>query len=240
LPVDSVLLAQVVARVRAVDPEERLRTKFEPLHDIFTPAVAALERDVVLAKLLAMQGNVDEAWTIQRRIAALPPFTAWESLREDAAVGLAAELHYLAGDHARALDLLRTLRFEVPQTANSLAITAGSQARYRRAQLEMELGDKAVALEYYDGLVRSFTPSDKFFLANAYEAIGRLHESAGRDAEAIYWYDRLATSWRDADASLLPRRRAVEERLDVLRREARDEDAGRPSPLPPVSGTTGG
>jgi tetratricopeptide (TPR) repeat protein len=221
-----------------VDPAERLGTKFEPLHDIFTPAVAALERDVTIAKLLAMQGNFDEAWAIQRRLAALPQFTAWESLRDDAATGLAAELHYLAGDHAQALDLLRRLRFEVPQTANSLAITAGSHARYRRAQLELELGEPEAALQYYDGLVRSFTPSDKFFLANAYEALGRIHEAAGRADEAVYWYDRLVRSWESADASLLPTRRAVAQRLAALREEAREEGAGRPGALPPVTTTS--
>jgi tRNA A-37 threonylcarbamoyl transferase component Bud32/Tfp pilus assembly protein PilF len=228
VPVDSALLASVLQRVRDVDPEERLRTKFEPLHDIFTPAVAALERDVTMAKLLAMQGRFDEAWAIQRRLAALPPFTAWESLRDDAAGGLAAELHYLAGDRGRALDVLRSLRFQVPQTANSLAITSGSHARYRRAELEIELGDPEVARQYYEGLVASFTPSDKLFLATAYERLGRIHEAAGRVDQAIYWYGRFVRSWADADAPLIPTRRAAEQRLETLR--ARAGQVGADSP----------
>jgi tRNA A-37 threonylcarbamoyl transferase component Bud32/TolB-like protein len=232
VPVDSALLARVLARVRAVDPDERLRTKFEPLHDIFTPAVAALERDVTVAKLLALEGKYDEAWAIQRRLSALPQFTAWESLRDDAAGGLAGELHYLAGDHARALEALRALRFQVPQTANSLAITAGSHARYRRAELELALGDPAVARQFYEGLVASFTPSDKFFLANAYERLGRIHEAAGRADEAVYWYDRFVRSWAGADATLTASRRAVEQRLEALREQAGQGRTDRRRPVP--------
>jgi tetratricopeptide (TPR) repeat protein len=217
VPVDSALLAQVLSRVEAVDPVERLRTKFEPLHDIFTPAVAALERDVAVARLLAMQGRFDEAWAIQRRLAALPQFTAWESLRDDAAGGLAAELHYLAGDRRRALDVLRGLRFQVPTTASALAITTGAHARFRRAELELELGDPEVARQLYEGIVLPFEPTTKLFLVDAYERLGRIHEAAGRVREAMDYYDRFVRCWADADAALVPRRRAAEDRLDALR-----------------------
>lgn len=217
VPVDSALLAQVLRRVQAVDPEERLRTKFEPLHDIFTPAVVVLERDVTAAKLLALQGRFDEAWAIQRRLAAMPPIMAWESLVADAAGGLAGELHFLAGDSRRALDALRELRFQVPQTANSLAITTGSAARYRRAELELEVGDADVARGLYEGIVMSFAPSDKFYLASAYERLGRIHEAAGRADEALRWYQRFVGAWAEADAALVPARRAVEARIEALR-----------------------
>lgn len=217
VPVDSAVLAQVLRRVLAVDPEERLRTRFEPLHDIFTPAVAELERDVTAAKLLAMQGRFDDAWAIQRRLAGQPPIPAWESLTEDAARGLAGELHYLAGDNRQALEAFRTQRFQVPQTADALAITGGTAARYRRAELELELGDPEVARALYEGLVASFTPPDKLYLASAYERLGRIHESAGRTSEAIYWYDRFVGAQAGADASLAPGRRAIESRIAALR-----------------------
>jgi tetratricopeptide (TPR) repeat protein len=232
VPVDSALLAQVLTRVEAVDPVERLRTKFEPLHDIFTPAVAALERDVAIAKLLGMQGRFAEAWAIQRRLAALPQFTAWESLRDDAAGGLAAELHYLAGDHQRALDVLQGLRFQVPTTAGALAITTGAHARFRRAELELELGDPEVARQFYEGIVFPFEPTTKLFLVDAYERLGRIHEAAGRVSEAMYYYDRFVRCWADADAPLVSRRQAVERRLDALQARSGQETGDRPGRPP--------
>jgi len=234
VPVDSALLAQVLLRVEAVDPVERLRTKFEPLHDIFTPAVAALERDVVVAKLLGMQGRFAEAWAIQRRLSALPQFPAWESLRDDAAGGLAAELHYLAGDHQRALDVLRGLGFQVPTTASALAITTGAHARFRRAELEFELGDPEVARQFYEGIVLPFEPTTKLFLVDAYERLGRIHEAAGRVSEAMYYYDRFVRCWTDADAALLPRRAAVKARLDALRARV-GQGSGDPQGLGPLA-----
>ena len=228
VPVDSALLAQVLRRVQAVDPEERLRTKFEPLHDIFTPAVAEIERDVTAAKLLARLGRFDEAWAIQRRLAALPPMTAFESLVTDAAGGLAGELHFLAGDPRRALAALRALRFQLPQTANSLAITDGTAARYRWAELELELGDPDLARGLFEGLVKASSASDKFYLASAYERLGRIHEAAGRVDEALRWYQRFVGAWAGADEALAPTRRAVEARIEMLRAGKGEVPADRP------------
>ncbi len=229
VPVDSTLLARVIARLRKVDPVERLKTKFEPLHDIFTPAVASLEKDMALGRLLGRQGRFDEAWAIQKKIAALPPFTAWESLRDDAAASLAAELHYLQGDHRKALELCRTLHFELPMTAGALAITAGSQARFLRAELELELGDPEVARQFYQGLVDTFTPSDKLFLPVAYERMGRIDEAAGRTPEAIRDYERFVAAWAGADSALAPLRTEVEAKLEKLKRLASDTSGAPPT-----------
>jgi tRNA A-37 threonylcarbamoyl transferase component Bud32 len=212
-------LARVVDACLRKNPDERprdARAVREALGDAGRVAATAAGGGE-LARARSAAGPKTSA---SRRLAALPQFTAWESLRDDAAGGLAGELYYLAGDHRQALDALRALRFQVPQTANSLAITAGSYARYRRAELELELGHAEVARQYYEGLVASFTPSDKFFLANAYERLGRIHEAAGRVDEAIYWYDRFVRSWADADAPLVATRRAVATRLEALRARA--------------------
>jgi len=219
VPVDRSVMEQVLTRLQASDPEERLRTVFEALHDIFTPAVMELERDVNVAKLLGRLGRMDEAWQIQRRLAELPPFTAFESLNEDAAGGLAADLYVLEGDSARALDILRNLRYQLPLTAGSLSITTASHARFLRAELEMALprGDAEAARYLYAGMVEGFTPPDKLFLASAYERLGRIHEEAGRTDEAIYFYERLLAAWVDADPELHARRDAVRQRLEALR-----------------------
>ncbi len=219
VPVDRSVKEHVLTRLRASDPEERLRTVFEALHDIFTPAVMELERDVNVAKLLGRLGRMDEAWQIQRRLADLPPFTAFESLNRDAAGGLAADLYVLEGDSARALDILRALPYQLPLTAGSLSITTASHARFLRAELEMALpqGDREAARYLYAGMVQGFTPPDKLFLASAYERLGRIHEDAGRTDEVIYFYERLLAAWVDADPELHARREAVRQRLEALR-----------------------
>jgi tetratricopeptide (TPR) repeat protein len=215
-PLDAALLEELLTQVQAVDPGERMRNPFEPLHDIFTPAVGALERDVAAAKLLGRLGRYEEAWAIQRDIESRPPFEAFESLREDVAGGLAADLLHLQGDDARALEILRSLPFQVPNTATSLSITTGSHARFLRAELEMESGDPEVARYLFEGLVHSFSPPDKLFLAPAYERLGQIHEAAGRRDDAVYYYEKLVQAWEGADAPLQPRRDAALTRLDAL------------------------
>ncbi|HSG09474.1 MAG TPA: hypothetical protein VLA36_14025, partial [Longimicrobiales bacterium] len=215
--VDDALRERLLQRLLALDPEDRLQTKFEPIHDIFTPEVMALERDVNAAKLLGRLGRRDEAWEIQRRIEGLPPFRAFESLAQDAAGGLAADLHALAGDRARALEILRGLRFQLPNTATSLSITGASHARFLRAELEYELGDPELARRLYEGLVGSFTPSDKLFLASSLERLGQIHDAAGRTEDAIFYYEKLVRMWADADDELVPRREAAARRLEALR-----------------------
>jgi hypothetical protein len=101
----------------------------------------------------------------------------------------------------------------------------------------VELGDPEVARQHYEGLVASFTPSDKFFLATAYERLGRIHEAAGRVDQAIYWYGRFVQSWADADAPLIPSRRAAEQRPETLR--ARAGQVGIDGPRRSRSGPAG-
>jgi tRNA A-37 threonylcarbamoyl transferase component Bud32/tetratricopeptide (TPR) repeat protein len=217
VPVDDALMEQVLENLLAVDPEDRLRNPFEPLHDIFSVEVATLERDFTAAKLLARLGRVEEAWAIQRRLAAHPPYLAFESLNQDAPGALAADLYVLQGDRQRALEVLRGLPFQLPMTAGALSVTAGSHARHLRAELELELGDPEVARYLYAGLVEGFSPPDKLFLANAYDRLGQIAEAAGRTEDAVYYYDRFVRAWTDADSQLQPRRTAVEARLDALR-----------------------
>jgi serine/threonine protein kinase len=217
VPVDAAVMERLLERLMRMDPEDRLRTKFEPIHDIFTPAVAALERDVNVAKLLARLGRFDAAWEIQRAIAALPPFEAFESLAQDAAGGLAADLNAVAGDRQQALEILRGLRYQLPNTATSLSLTGASHARFLRAELEYELGDPELARRLYEGLVGPFNPADKLFLAHAIERVGQSHDAAGRTGDAIFYYEKLARMWADADDELAPRRAAALQRLEALR-----------------------
>jgi hypothetical protein len=44
----------------------------------------------------------------------------------------------------------------------------------------------------------------------------------------MYYYDRFVRYWADADAPLVPRREAVENRLDALRARAGQGSGDRP------------
>jgi tetratricopeptide (TPR) repeat protein len=217
VPLDPTVYQALLARVQTVDPEERMRNPFEPLHDIFTAAVGALERDAAAAKLLGRLGRFDEAWTIQRDIESRPAYEGFESLREDAAGGLAADLLHLQGEDERALESLRSLPYQLPNTATSLSITTASHARFLRAELEWEIGDPDAARYLYEGLVHTFAPPDKLFLAPAYERLGQIHEAAGRYEDAVFYYEKFVRAWDEADPALQPRKEAAASRLAALR-----------------------
>jgi tetratricopeptide (TPR) repeat protein len=217
VPVDSALLQLALTRLQAVDPADRLRNPLEPLHDIFTMEVATLERDFTVSKLLGRLGRMEEAWAIQRRIESQESFLAFESLHEDAAGALAADLYRLQGDNERALEVLRALPFQLPLTAASLSITTGSHARYQRAELELEYGDPEAARLLYAGLIEGFAIPDKLFLVHAHERLGQIHEAAGRLEEALYHYGWVVGAWSNADPDLQARVAAVRERLAELR-----------------------
>ena len=131
--------------------------------------------------------------------------------------GLAADLLHLQGEDARALEILRSLRYQLPNTANSLSITMASHARFLRAELEWAMGDPEAARYLYEGLVHTFAPPDKLFLAAAYERLGQIHETAGRVDDAVFYYEKLVRAWDDADPALGPRRDAALARLEALR-----------------------
>jgi hypothetical protein len=81
----------------------------------------------------------------------------------------------------------------------------------------MEIGDAEAARHLFEGLVNTFSASDKLFLAEAYERLGQLHEAAGRTREAIFYHQKLVQAWANADDPLRARRDAAQARLEALR-----------------------
>lgn len=216
VPVAPSILESALEELRSVEPLERLRNPFEPLHDIFTVEVARLERDVAIAMLLGRLGRTDEAWALQRDIAQRGPYEGFESLGDDASGGLAADLTMLAGDPEQALEILRSLEYQLPMTANSLQITHASHARWLRAELEFEIGDREVARHLYDGFVDPFAPPDKIYMAPAYERLGQLHDAAGRPDEARRAYRRFVQLYAHADEDQQERVAEARRRLAEL------------------------
>lgn len=220
LPADPALILPLLERLRRTEPEEFIRTSFTPLHDIVTPAVAGFERDWHVAQLLARLDRFDEAWAIHRRLAAVDEFPAFGTLKTDAATALEAELLYRTGNEEEALRVLRTLVFDVPSPALWMSFSDGTRARFLRAELELELGDPAAAKPFYEGFHGSYSHFDPFYIALAYERLGRIAELQNDRAAAIFNYLKFVEAWQDSDSELVPMREEVEARLARLTAEA--------------------
>jgi tetratricopeptide (TPR) repeat protein len=148
---------------------------------------------------------------------AMPPMPYMGDLREDALKSLDAELRYHAGDLDGALAVLRTITFEAPHGATYHAFADGTRARFLRAELELERGDREVALGLYRGLDESWSPYDIYHRPIVYQRLGEIAEAEGRTADAIEFYSRLVDLWRDTDPALIPARTAIQQRREALR-----------------------
>jgi hypothetical protein len=92
----------------------------------------------------------------------------------------------------------------------------GSRSRFLRAELEFEVGDAAVAKNYFVGLDDSWSFWDTYYRPQAYQRLGEIAEREGRVDDAILWYKRLIDNWRDCDPELVPQRREIEEHREAL------------------------
>jgi tetratricopeptide (TPR) repeat protein len=198
IPLDTARVEWLIGRLQAADPVALKMSAFVPLHDIITPEVTEVERDWHVAQLLGLIGRFDEAWQIQRRLEAMDDLPQTGTLKKDAAAALEAELLYRSGDAQAALDVLRALEYDLPGAVLWLSFADGTRARFLRAELEMEMGDPAVAKPFYEGFHGSYSPTDGFYATVAYERLGRIAELEGDLDAAIFHYDKLIEAWRDA------------------------------------------
>lgn len=219
LPVDSAKATALLRRLTAIDRQDLLRGALVPPYEDLTPRLADFERDWFRAQLLLDVGRVGEARGILEELRDREPFEALGSIKADAESSLAAFVRVAEGDRVGALALLRQMELQVPHAITIRALADQSRARFLRADLEAEFGDRETAAALYRSLDEAWSPWDNFYRPWLYERLGRLAEEGGRPDEAIAWYTRFVEMWADADSELQPARDEVAARRDALVRD---------------------
>jgi tetratricopeptide (TPR) repeat protein len=209
-------LTALLNRLDGATPAAILSTALVPPYEDLSPAFAAFERDYFRAMLLIELGRVGEAREILSTFADVPAFPGLGTLQQDAVHGLEAEILYRSGRLEDALDRIRLVEQEVPHAGTVRAVVDGARLRFLRAELEFEVGDVAVAKNYFLGLDESWSYWDTFYRPHAYRRLAEIAESEGRVDDAILWYGRLVEAWRDCDDALVPRREEIDARRRAL------------------------
>lgn len=218
LPADRARMAALEQRLASTTAEELLRGAWVPPYEDMTSRLMEYERDAIRAHLLIRLGRTDEARAILDALRAEAEFTGVGSVKRDAELGLEAELRLSAGNREGALEVLRRMELEVPHAITVRYLPDASRARFLRAQLEAELGDRETARAYYEGLDEAWSVWDSFYRPRIYERLGRLAEEAGDLDAAVAYYTRFIDLWADCDPELVPIREEVAARRNALLR----------------------
>ncbi len=213
---DTVRMRQVLESLRARDPAEIRRGNWVPAYEDLTDEFHRFERDWTVAQLLIHLGRVSEARRIMSALDVVPAMVGLGQVQPDAIRTLEAEIRYREGDRQGALDVLRTITYEVPHGATYHSLADGTRARYLQAELELERGDRGVAERLFRGLAESWSPWDGYHRPIAYQRLGEIAEVDGRTAEAITQYTRLVDLWVECDPELVPLREEIRARRDAL------------------------
>jgi tetratricopeptide (TPR) repeat protein len=216
-PASGAELAATLARLERATPAALLSTAWFPPYEDLTARFIAFERDYLRALLLIQLGRGAEARPIVRALAAADSFPGLGTTQADAVQGLELELLYRAGRLEEALTAARRITYEVPHQATVRPLPDGARPRFLRAELELAVGDPAVARNYYVGFDDSWSFWDTYYRPQAYQRLGEMAEREGRTADAIVWYTRLVDAWRDCDPALVSRRNEIAARRDALR-----------------------
>lgn len=215
-PASEEELTDVLEQLGRATPSAMLSTAWLPPYEDLTPRFAAFERDFLQAAILTHLGRRAEARAIIATLAAMDSFPGLGSTQADAVHGLEAEILYRDGRHEEALDRLRLAQYEIPHAATVRPLPDGSRSRFLRAELELEIGDMAVAKNYFEGFDDSWSFWDTYYRPHAYRRLGEIAEREGRANDAIEWYGRLLDAWRECDPDLVPLRQEVAVRQRAL------------------------
>jgi len=144
------------------------------------------------------------------RTTAVSPTAASSSAVSPSAAFLYYVMPYVEGES------LRDRLDRVPHAATVRPLPDGSRSRFLRAELELAVGDPAVARNYLIGLDDSWSFWDTYYRPHVYRRLAELAEREGRAEDARRWYARLIDTWRECDPELLGERAEVERRREAL------------------------
>ncbi len=215
---DDALLSGLAGELEELRPDELLQTMFLPPYEDITPRFISFLRDYYAALLWIESGRIAEAERILDGMRAQDDFVGMGTVKADAEKILEAEILLRARDRDGALELLRSVDYEVPHAVTVTPLPDQSRSRLIRSRLELESGNLDVARSWLTGLDESWSPWDGMYRAEVYEMLGRIAEQQGRSREAIIQYTRLLDLWSEADADLVPLREEIETRRNALLR----------------------
>ncbi|MDH3207549.1 MAG: hypothetical protein OEO79_13190 [Gemmatimonadota bacterium] len=225
VPLDRDRMTGLLDALESTTPSELRATSWIEMYEDITDRFLDFQRDFYRALLLVQLGRVDEAGEMVDRLSTAEDFVGLGSVKADAIRALEAELLLARDDRAGALDVLRTMQFEIPHAVSYQPMPDQSRARFLRGELELELGDAETGEAFLLGLDEPWSMWDTYHRPLLYERMGRIAESTGRTREAIIFYSHLVRLWRDCDPELAARREEVQKRLDELMAEGRGSGA---------------
>ncbi|MCL7927911.1 MAG: hypothetical protein M8841_09010, partial [marine benthic group bacterium] len=217
--VDVEQLSALARELETLQPDELLRTMFLPPYEDITPRFVSFFRDYYAALLWIESGDVERAERIMEGMRAQDDFAGMGTVKRDGERILEAEILMRAGEREGALEVLRTVDYEVPHAVTVTPLPDQSRSRLLRSRLEMEAGNLDVARSWLVGLDESWSPWDAIYRGEVYELLGRIAEQQGRSRDAIVQYTRLLELWNEADPDLLPVRGEIEMRRNALVRD---------------------
>jgi len=219
IPLDEERMTELAAKLETLDENEILQSFWLQPYEDMTPRYAAFERDYFRALILIQLGRVPEARDILDRMSHEEDFVGLNSVRRDAISALEAEILLRAGDRSGALEVLRTMEYEIAHAISVSMMPEQSRSRYLRGELEMELGDVEAAKAFFVGLDEPWGIWDSYQRPLVYQQMGRIAENEARLDDAIGYYNRLLDLWQDCDPELVPVRDEIEARRNALVRQ---------------------
>jgi len=167
---------------------------------------------------------------LDRRGAAQPD----DSLAYSLARTLDGLLAWRQGEPDRALDALDAARMRFPHWTFSQWFYENSLVRYLRAEILYGEGRYEEALPWFtsldDGGDVVEARAGMFYLGPSYLRRAQIYEALGEHENAIAFYRRFVTLWKDCEPELRPQVEAAQERLDRLLDGAVREPADRVRP----------
>jgi len=184
-----------------------------------TPEFASFTRDYYRALLLIQLGRVPEARSLLDEMIRREELVGMGTVKRDAELVLESEILLQAGDRQGALEVLRSVEYQVPHALTVTPMPDQARSRILRSELEQEIGDVTAAKAFLEGLDESWSPWDGMYRSSVYRLMGQIAEDEGRSEDAILNYNRLLDLWQNCDSELVPVRDEIEARRNALVRE---------------------